>query len=260
MSGARVLYPQFRDEQADSRYPFADHATLLSTERKLDIGRGTFIDAALYPIGGTKQLYISAISVTPTLVTLQIGDPAIKNRATATYDPLRPPENGVLHFQDIYGRPAGLLLSTALALSRFAGWPAETHTFTPAAAELVATCVIPAREPGVRGLTIDGKDIYTGDVWLIGSRGVVIRAEDKHTVRIDITGEPLFARYICDPLDRFKPKKFVRTLTINGVTCGPDDYGNFVFTATGHGASDTVLRIYPQGGVVKIDAVGRKAV
>jgi hypothetical protein len=260
MSGARILYPQFRDEQADSRYPFADRATLLSVERKLDIGRDTFIDATLYPIGGSKQAYISAIIVTPSRVTIQIGDPANKNRATTSYNPLSPPENGVLPLQDGYGRPAGMLLSAKLALSRFSGWPVATHTFNAAATEFVATVIIPAREPGVRALTLDGKDIFTGDVWLIGSRGIVIRGEDAQTVRVDVIGEPLFARYICDPRARFQPKSFVRTLTINGVTCGPDDFGNFVFTATGHGATDTVLRIYPQDGVVKIDTVGRKVV
>lgn len=260
MSGARILFPQFRDEQADSRYPFADRATLVSTERKLEIGRDTFIDAALYPIGGSKQAYISAIIVATNLVTIQVGDPAVKVRAAATYNPLSPPENGVLALQDGYGRPAGMLLSTPLALSRFSGWPAEPHTFTVAATEFVATTVIPAREPGVRALTLDGKDIFTGDMWLIGSRGVVVRADGPQTVRIDIVGEPLFARYICDPFNRFQPKNFLRTLTINGVTCGPDDFGNFVFTATGHGAPDTILRIYPQDGVVKIDTVGRKAV
>lgn len=260
MSGERVLYPQFRDEQSDSRYPFADRVTLLSTERKLDIGRDTFIDASLYPIGGSKQAYISAIIVTPTRVTIQIGDPAVKNRARATYNPLNPPENGLLQLLDEYGRPAGMLLSSPLALSQFSGWPPETHTFAVTATEFVASVSIPAKEPGVRALTLDGKNIHTGDTWLIGSRGVVLRAEGERTIRVDIIGEPLFARYICDPLDRFQAKNFLSTLTINGVTCGPDDYGNFVFTATGHGARDTVLRIYPQDGVVKIDTVGRKAV
>lgn len=260
MSGARILYPQFRDEQADSKYPFADRATLVSSERKLDIGRDTFIDATLYPIGGSKQAYISAITVTPSLVTIQIGDPAVKNRATATYSPLNPPDDGVLQLQDKYGRPAGMLLSTPLTLSRFSGWPAETHTFTATATEFVATVVIPAREPGVRALTVDGKDIFTGDVWLVGSRGIVLRADGPRTVRVDIIGEPLFARYLCQPTDRFQPKNFLRTLTINGVTCGPDEYGNFVFTATGHGAADTILRIYPQDGGLKIDTVGRRAV
>jgi hypothetical protein len=153
-----------------------------------------------------------------------------------------------------------LLAASPLALSRFSGWPAETHTFTAAATEFVASVSIPAKEPGVRALTVDGESIYTGDLWLVGSRGVVLRAEDLTTVRIDIIGDPLFARYICDPIDRFQPKNFLRTLTINGVTCGPDDYGNFVFTANGHGAADTVLRIYPQDGGLKIDTVGRKAI
>jgi hypothetical protein len=258
MTSARILYPQFRDEQSDSRYPFADHATLLSTERKLDIGRGTFIDATLYPIGGARQVYVSAILVAQTSVTIQIGDATTRNLATTSYSAVSPPADGILHLQDSYGRPAGILLAVPLELSRISSWPSETHSFNTAATEFVATVVIPARERGVRAMTTDGKDIFTGDVWLIGDRGVVLRAEGENTVRVDIIGDPLFTRRICEPNARFIPKNFVRTLTVNGVTCGPDAYGNFIFTATGHNASDTVLRIYPQDGKVKIDTVGRR--
>ena len=260
MSGARILYPQFRDEQADSRYPFADRATLVSTEQRLDIGRDTFFDATIYTIGGARQAYISSIVVSPQDVTVTVGDVANKERATANFSPLAPPENGILELADTYGRPAGKLLSTPLALTRFSSWPTGTHNFTLAATEFVASVVIPAREPGVRALkTLDGP-ILTGDVWLVGGRGVVIRKENETTIRIDIIGEPLFSRYICDQFNRFEPRNFLQTLTIDGVTCGPDEYGNFIITANGHAASDTVLRVYPQDGNIKIDTVGRKVV
>jgi hypothetical protein len=260
MAGARILYPQFRDEQADSRYPFADSASLVSTEQKLDIGRDTFFDATIYTIGGSRQAYISSIFVSQQQVDIRVGDVANKDRATASFNPRSPPESGVLDLFDEFGRPAGRLLSVPLALARFSGWPAATHTFSVAAAEFVSTVVIPAREPGVRALkTLDGP-IMTGDVWLVGGRGVVVRKEDDTTIRIDIIGEPLFSRYICDEFNRFEPKTFLQTLTIDGVTCGPDEYGNFIVTATGHGANDTVLRVYPQDGNIKIDTVGRKVV
>lgn len=260
MAGARILFPQFREEQSDSRYPFADRAALTSVERKLDIGRNTFIDATLHVIGGDARAYISSIVVTAELITINIGDSGNKLRANATFNPLAVPENGTLDIFDKYGRPAGMLLSTPLALASFGAWPLETHTFKIADTEFVASAVIPTNEPGVRGIAGPDGALLTGDVWLVGDRGVVLRKDGDDTIRVDVVGEPLFQRFLCEPVDRFEPKTFLQTITVNGITCGPDDYGNFNLTATGHAAADTVLRIYHQDGNIKIDTVGRKVV
>ncbi len=256
MSDARILFPQFRDEQADSRYPFADTAGLISVERKLDIGRDTFIDATLYVIDGDRQAYISAITVTPVEVTITVGDVGDKARATGTYSALNPPEDGVVALLDAWSRPCGVLLSTPLGLSRFAAWPAETHSFRITETQFVASVVIPAKAPGVRGVITETAQLLTGDVWLIGDRGVMIREDGAGIIRFDILGEPLFQRYLCDPYDKFKSRLFVKT--ING--CGPDAYGNFTLTATAHGATDSVLRVFVQDGNIRIDTVGRKVV
>lgn len=260
MSGARILYPQFRDEQADSRYPFSDSATLVSTERQLDIGRDTFIDAAVYTIGGQRRAYISAIVVTPNLVTVRVGDAANKQRASANYNPLNPPADGLLQLFDAYARPAGILLSSPLALARFSGWPGETHTFASTATEFVSSVVIPAQEPGVRGLQTGNGAMLTGDVWLVGGRGVTLRVDTDGAIRIDINGEPLFSRILCETVGKFQPQNVLQLLSVNGVQVGPDDFGNFTITATGHEASDTVLRISEASGSIKIDTVGRKVV
>jgi hypothetical protein len=194
------------------------------------------------------------------LVTFYIGDTSNKQIASATFNPLAVPSDGALELVDAYGRPAGALLSTALALAAFSAWPNETHTFRIGDTEFVAGVVIPANEPGVRAVIGADGTLLTGDVWLIGDRGVVLRAPDANTVRVDVVGEPLFQRVVCEPVARFQPKTFVQTITINGVTCGPDEYGNFALTATGHAASDTILRIYFQDGTIKIDTVGKKVV
>jgi hypothetical protein len=256
MADARILFPQFRDEQEDSRYPFADSARLLSSERQLDIGRDTFLDASLYVINGDRQAYISAITVTAVTVTIVIGDVGSRTRATGTYSTLNPPANGIVSLVDTLGRPCGMLLSTPLGLSRFAAWPAETHTFQLAATQFVASVAIPAKEPGVRAITAQTGELLTGDVWLVGERGVLIRQDGAGVIRFDVIGEPLFQRYLCDPYDRFKSRRFVKT--ING--CGPDEFGNFTLTATAHGAIDTILRVFVQDGNIKIDAIGRKVV
>jgi hypothetical protein len=256
MSGARILYPQFRDEQADSRYPFADGATLTTTAGTLTIARDTFIDASLYIIDAGKGLYISQITVTSDTVTLFVGGSATRNLVSTKYPTNTPPADGILELFDSYGRPAGMLLSQRLKLFELSAWPTGEHTFASSATEFVASVSIPAQEPGVRGILTADDTLLTGDLWLIGDQGVQVRQENEGVIRIDIIGEPLFLRALCEDKDKFSPKRFVKT--ING--CPPDEYGNFIFTSTGHIAPDTVLRIYPSCDSLVIDTVGKKVV
>lgn len=256
MAGTRIIFPQFRDEQNDSRYPFVDKATLLSTEDRLDIGRDTFIDASLYTIDADARAYISAITVSAAEIIITIGDESSRDRATARWTATSPPENGIVPLFDAYNRPAGMLLSEPLKLARFAAWPPRTHTFRQQATEFVDTVSIPAKEPGVRGLLDENNVLLTGNAWLIGERGIVVRQEGTGVIRIDIIGSPLFRRELCTALNKFQSKNFLRS--ING--CGGDEYGNFTLTGTAHISEDTVLRIYPLDGAIRIDVIGRKVV
>lgn len=258
MAAARILFPEFRDEQQASRYPFADTATLQSdTDLNIQIAPDTFIDASVFTIGGSSRAYISSIVVTTQKITINIGDTDLAARAAATYDPLSPPKNGMLLLEDRYGRPAGMLLSTAVALSRFSAWGVGTYEFTLSQTEFVASVVIPANEPGVRALQTEKKQFLTGDVWLVGDQGVMLRKENEKTIRVDVIGVPLFKRFLCEPKSEdFSNKRYLKT--ING--CGPDEFGNFTFTATNQLAPDTVLRIYVDGDTIIIDTVGRSVV
>ena len=262
MSGARILFPDFRDEQGDSRYPFIDSATLLADDGVTTISRDTFIDATLYPIGARGHIYVSAVIVTPQKITLRIGDARTKNIAETSFvpNPIQTPENDSLTLTDVRGRPAGALIANADKLVLFAGWSIGTYTFTPAATEFVAAVCIPANEPGVRGVITETEDLITGDLWLIGDGGVILRHEGEQNgyqiIRVDIVGVPLFSRFLCIPFERFAPKNFVKTIN----NCPPDEYGNFTLTATGAEVDDTVLRITNRDGIIFIDAVGRKVV
>jgi len=256
MAGERILFPDFRDEQTDSKYPFTDGALLRLTGTQLEIARDAFIDASLYPIGARGQIYISTIEITTFDVTITLGDAAETRRCAVTFNPSTPPEDGNLKFVDQYGRPAGIVLSTPLALSVFGGWPVGRYNLRPIDAAFVATVCVPAQEPGVRAILTEAEDFLTGDVWLIGNRGVVIRKESDTVIRFDIVGEPLFKRYLCEDQGKFTPPKFVKT--ING--CGPDEFGNFLLTATNHLAGDAVLRVYAENGILRIETVGRKVV
>ena len=253
MTDARILYPQFRDEQADSRYPFVDTAMLTDTSGVIVIGNDTFIDAVFFPIGGGAELYISALTVGAIEVTITVSAENTDTLISGTYSAFSPPANGIVNFFDGYGRPAGSLVSTTGDLAGFAARDIGTYLFEPAATAFVASVVIPANEPGVRAAIPPTGEFMTGDIWLVGDQGVVLRAEEDSVIRIDIIGVPLFKRFLCEPYDNFRAPNYLKT--ING--CPPDIYGNFTITATGHEAADTVLRVYPKDGTIVVDTVGR---
>jgi hypothetical protein len=262
MSGARIIFPEFRDEQSDSRYPFTDTATLTASSG-VELLRDTFIDAAVYAIDAVAPLYISSISVTASAVNIAISTRTGAVVCSTEYTPLDPPESGELALVDVYGRPAGLLLASRQRLALIGGWEPVTHTFTQNATEFVAGVVYPAQEPGVRGLTLAANtpDLITSDIWLVGRDGIVLRADppDSNVIRVDIVGVPLFKRLQCldeslQPLGAFSPRAFLRT--VNGY--GPDQFGNFNITVAAKASESTVLRVYPENDVIKITAVGSK--
>lgn len=254
MAESRILFPEFREEQADSRYPFVDNATLQSQDETVKIANNAFIDASFFGIDIAGRLYLSQIAVTPQTVTVYIGDQDEPLKLKAEYDPAIGPKNSILTFFDAYGRPAGTLLSDPLNLSKFNSWFPGTYTFTVNATEFVSSVVIPSNAAGVRGISFKTDFIY-GDMWLIGDAGVLIRKEKdtESTIRIDVVGEPLFNRFICEPLGDFPAKPYLKT--ING--CGPDRFGNFTITATAKDVADPVLRIAPQNDALVISVVGR---
>lgn len=262
MSSARILFPDFRDEQADSRYPFVDTATLTATDTTTVIPRNTFYDACLFAINGGSNAYISSIVVANQLVTVNISDNENDDIAATAFapKPIQAPETGALALTDNYGRPAGTLVIDRERLTVFAGWEEGTYTFDPAATEFAATTVIPANEPGVRGLLRPDNSLFTGDVLLIGDGGVVLRyvgqQNGAHVIRVDIIGVPLYKRFVCLPFERFTPKTFIRTIN----DCPPDEYGNFILTATEFEVEDTVIRILQKDNSVYFDAVGKKVV
>lgn len=243
---------QFRDEQSASRYPFADTATLVD-----DLGNvlpaDLFADATLYPIGGVEGVYLSQLSVAVDgQITLGIGDVNTALMASVTFDPLI---DAPLLLLDLSGRPAGVIVLDPLQAIELQGWQLGTYTFSQEATEFVAACVIPTPEIGVRGLQSPDGYVATGDVWLIGENGVVLREVDGY-IRIDIVGDPLFRRRLCESLDLFVTPAFVKT--INGI--GPNQYGSFNFMVVDEVSGDTLLRLSPvNDNQLRITAIGQLA-
>ncbi len=246
----RELFPEFRDQYETTRYPFMDTATLVSSTGQA-IDNDLFLDASLYPIGSLGGgVYISNISIKPRAIRISIADRSRKEKAAVVFDPLFAPD--MLHIIDVWDRPAGVLISDALRLSRFTSWAEGDHPFAPGGTQFVPSCVIPTPEIGVRGILTDKGDLFTGDLMVVGENGVVVRQDGPEVIRVDIVGDPLFRRKLCSSVDLFKPPGFIKT--ING--CTPDKYGNFNLTVGGHLNDTTIVRIFKSDAGLVIEAVG----
>lgn len=234
-----TLFREFRDENAASNYPFTDTAELTSTDG-FTIASDIFVDAVLYPIGGHPQLSITKIAISLQIVTITLGDPITANLAEATFSLQDLQE--VIPFVDSYGRPAGMLLADTVKLALLQSWPAGEHTFLKGTAEFVASCCIPQPAVGVRGLTLETGELFTGDVYLVGEGGVILREVSPGVIRVDVVGDPLFVRRTCDPVSLFATPRFLKT--INNIP--PDEYGNFHIDVAADQVDNPALRVYAQ--------------
>jgi len=112
-----------------------------------------------------------------------------------------------------------------------------------------------------------------GDVWLVGDDGVVFSVSDKvvpvpgtcqtqdiRQIRIDVVGDPLFRRRLCQPNNLFQTPKFLQQLRVIGPNMDfvvpPDADGNVIVTVANDLAADTVLRITSVADGIEIGAVG----
>lgn len=265
---ARVLFPEFRDAYEATKYPFGEKASLQNRLGDL-ILEGAFLDAHLYPIGGKERLYLSRIAVEFGQATVSIGDVDHEELASGTIDLIHP--GSFVRLADAYQRPAGLLVSEPSRLSIFSTWSHGIHPFEIEQTEFAATCCMPQPEVGVRGILLDDGSLITGTAWIVGGDGVVVRSDTQmvtlgcqsltlDTIRVDVVGDPLFRRRLCDDYNLFDTPNPIRKIRVtDGVstfTCLPDRYGNFQMRVHDLLSPSTVLRIRPDVGGLVIEAVG----
>ena len=255
----RHLFPQWQNQNEDTKYPFSSRASLTNAAGVL-LTEGTLLDAALYPIGAVSSLYLASVVVTNTTVTLWLGDDQNPQLASGSFPVASPPAQIVL--LDTYGRPAGVLISAPLRLGIFATWGAGTFNFTAANTQFAATVCFPTPAIGVQGVQLPDGTLLTGPVWLVGGSGVMLRRVPGAvaTIRVDIVGDPLFKRTLCQPMSLFVTPNFIKTITFvdakQTVICHPDAYGDIQVGVNNALAQDTVLRVHPTPQGVMIDAVG----
>lgn len=241
-----IVYTEWRNENEQVNYPFADNATLENSEG-VKIDPTLFLDARLYPIGGDETLYLRRVVVEEELARfyLAVGDTEI---AYGNLDLIVVPSNGEVPVLDTYGRPAGVLVSTSDKLTAVPGLFGSETVFPEAATHFAPSVVVPMPDIGVRGFLTDDGDMIFGPAILVGEQGIVLSA-DGNVIRVDALGNPFAKHEDCegqDPLPVYCPIK-----TINGIS--PDENGDFKLTIGGNSAVDNLFRIVQlQPGVLAI--------
>ncbi len=245
----QVFFPEWRDEAGESKFPLTDAATLRSTSGMV-LSSGWMLDASLTPVGGVSGTRLTRLVVATGQVTVEVGDDDSDTRAVGEFDPSDPPEGITLY--DEAGRAAGLLVCSLDESAALAAWPLGAHRFPVGAAPFASGVCHPVPEGRVLGFELASGEIFSGNAILVGENGVVLREEDGF-VRVDIVGDPLFRRAVCGNSDVFETPRFITS--INGIPLGPD--GSFRLAVGERAAQGSILRIYPNSGKLRVEAVGQ---
>lgn len=243
---SKIVFGDWRDDNVQRKYPFADDALL--TSALLTIPNSLFLDGRLYPIGGNETLYLNRITRSGSVITFAVFATGPGELATASYDVTAIPADGQLAFYDTYGRPAGMLLSSETALQAFSGLNSGEYVFTADQTKFAPAVNVPQPEVGVRGFVLPSGDAMFGDVWIVGEDGVVVRRDTDGSLRIDIIGDPFAARKLCEDeqvgdedVDLISP--YCPLETINGIPA--NDLGNYRMLVGSNQSLSTLLRITP---------------
>ena len=251
------LFPEWRNRQQRVNYPFSDSATLFNSIG-VEIDRELFLDAAIYPVGGTAGAYLKRITASLSNIIFTIADSVNGETATGTYtfgsvDTAQP---GLVKLLDKYNRTAGVLVSTHDKLELLNGvYPVGKHEFKQSQTEFVSSVVTPLPAAGVRGFLLDDGTIVSGEVWLVGSSGFVLRYVDGEII-IDAVGDPYASAKDCEVTQAQTPVPFCGIRTFNGIE--PDSTGNFSITTGANVVSDNVLRIEQNGAMLLVKLVGKR--
>lgn len=246
---ARVLYKEWRDENERRPYPFEDGATMTSDTGQV-IPKAVFVDARLYPAGGAQEQYLSKIVIRGRTVTLTIsGTTGALCYGSFQSDSL--PD--VIDLEDVYSRPAGVLVCSVTSLSVLAGWGDGTYTFQRRATRFCASTVVPMPEAGVTGFLLPDGTLFSGGPWIVAGPGVVWTMVDG-IPRLDVAGDPYYKRRACQE-QGIEYEEPACLMTVNQMF--PSERGN-ISMIPGVAQLDNVVRIEVSDGEVYIYLAGGK--
>ena len=249
---SEVRFPQWRNANDRVKYPFDDSTSLESSAGVL-IPDNLFIDARLYPIGGTARQFLSSVVKAGSLLSFYISSSSGTALASGSYNVSAPPSRHVIVLKDSLNRSAGVLVTDSTRISPLAGWADGTYAFTSDQTEFAAGTIVPMPDYGVRSIRVDDTESLSGNAYIVGGRGVVLSVSGN-TISVNIVGEAKYKQLLCS-VDGFEYPCPVKT--INGLR--PDEFGNFMIVPCGIDADHGPIRVIPVEHGIKINVAGGKA-
>ena len=183
------LFTEFENENVLRVYPFASGCTTADTTGS-QIGIGVLVDAALYPVNPTGELYLSRIGVDGTISISD--DKGVVMTATAS-------NGAILEFYDTssFRRHVGTLVaSSADALAVLVN-VYHDRVFTAKETRFAASCVFPIVNDGVLSLDIGGLGPADGNVAFANDDNDVVRvatSQNGDKLRFDVIPKPHVAK------------------------------------------------------------------
>lgn len=263
----RTLFPSWAQENTSTVYPFIETAGLWSEDRQVRLEPGTFVDAVIHIPGLVDAPHLTRITPHGAEAVIAVGSQDNPVAASGVIDLTRPSRD--IPLQDRFGRPAGLLVGDPIRLAALRSWPSRTHTFTPDQTAFCPFCCIPLTEPGLSGFVLADGTFVGGEVWLGGADGVVVRPEIRDdpvtgeptlVIRVDVTGDPLFRRRLCEPNDLFQTPRFVRRLQVvsrsGTFVVVPDEHGVIRAVADASSTPNPALRLTVRPDGLRLELAG----
>lgn len=264
-------FPEWRDEQEYSRYPFEDWCSLTTTTGE-KFESSTFIDAAVYLIDNVEPVQLTRVDVDAEYVKLYFGTVVDELQASCTVEWTSADQQ--LQLIDQLGRACGVLVTDAARLSVFQGWGNGTFTFAIGDAVLVSACnhVIPSA--GVTAFELDDGSVIYGDCYIAGDNGVVLNCvpttrktecglveSPRYAIQVHAVGDPLFLRRLCEP-NLFRSNSFLQTLVFQKgskeVELGSGDDGRIMIWQAPVVSTNTILRVVQRNNKLSVTVVGEK--
>lgn len=201
------IFASWREQAAQSKYPFTDFSECLSVSG-VPLPASLFLDVSLVSSQNARVQLVSLIPYATDLLAV------FKNEyETETFQAVLGITDGVTSSNlTADGRVCGLVVYDPVSVSYFLSKYSSVQSFQDFAAELCPRCVHVVINPGVQSLAAGDLLGNAGVVLLIGEDGVVLRQVDlaldtlapndpAKAIRVDIVGNPLYDAEACFTAD-----------------------------------------------------------
>lgn len=253
-----LFYPQWRDRNAETSYPFADDASLASQDGRLQLTTDWLVDAAIYAAAATAPVHISTIVVVGNRATIFLMDSEFRPLGSGVATKLS--ESPIAVYDGDSQPVATLVPSNSANASLFAAGDG-TYQFSSTDLRFVASTTLQAPAVAFGGFRI-GDTVLTGNrLVLVGERGIQLTVEETSEVtgdgqtqavsliRIHAMGDPQALMAACSDPARLPPRPIRQVVFQYGdytQVCEPDALGNILILSASPSVADSALRVLQQ--------------